>query len=74
MFEYPRFYPDQVVPPDRFGDRENQLRQIDHTLQAVKERRPRGGMICGERGIGKTSLLDKTEDMCLKHQFLYSAS
>lgn len=67
---YPRFYPDQVVPPDRFGDRENQRLQIEHTLDAIKSCHPRGGMICGERGIGKTSLLDKTQDLCLKRQIL----
>ena len=70
MSEYPRFYPDQVVPPEQFGDRKNQILQIDYTLRAVKERRPRGAMICGERGIGKTSLLDKTEEMCLKMNIL----
>ena len=70
MLDYPRFYPDQVVPPDRFDDRESQRRQIEHTLEAIKECRPRGGMICGERGIGKTSLLDKTQELCLKHHIL----
>ena len=70
MLDYPCFFPDQVVPPERFGDRENQLRQIEYTLQAIKDCRPRGAMICGERGIGKTSLLDKTEDICLKKKIL----
>ncbi|MBI2119950.1 MAG: ATP-binding protein [Elusimicrobia bacterium] len=70
MLEFPRFYPDQVVPSNRFGDRESQRRQIEYTLDAIKECRPRGGMICGERGIGKTSLLDKAEDMCLKRHIL----
>lgn len=40
MSDYPRFYPDQVVPPERFGDRTDQLRQIEYTLQAIREGRP----------------------------------
>ncbi|MBI4377070.1 MAG: AAA family ATPase [Elusimicrobia bacterium] len=70
MSDYPRFYPDQVVPPERFGDRTDQLRQIEYTLQAIREGRPRGAMICGERGIGKTSLLLKAESMCLERKIL----
>lgn len=70
MLDFPRFYPDQVVPPGRFGDREAQRRQIEYTLQAIKEGRPRGAMICGERGIGKSSLLDKTQAMCLERKVL----
>lgn len=70
MLDFPKFYPDQVVPPERFGDREAQRRQIEHTLQAVKEGRPRGAMICGERGIGKSSLLDKTRAMALDQKIL----
>lgn len=70
MSRYPRFYPDQVIPPDRFGDREDQRRQIDYTLNAIGEGRPRGAMICGERGIGKSSLLDKAKSMCLEKEML----
>ena len=70
MLDFPRFYPDQVVPPERFGDREAQRRQTEYTLQAIKEGRPRGAMICGERGIGKSSLLDKTQAMCLEKKVL----
>ena len=70
MLDYPRFYPDQVIPPDRFGDRTEHLRQIEYTLRAIQEGRPRGAMICGERGIGKTSLLNKAESMCLERKIL----
>ncbi|MBI5243433.1 MAG: ATP-binding protein [Elusimicrobia bacterium] len=70
MLDFPRFYPDQVVPPERFGDRTDQLRQIEFTLQAIRESRPRGAMVCGERGIGKTSLLHKAEAMCLERKSL----
>ncbi len=70
MLTFPHFFPDQVVPPERFGDREIQLKQINYTLKAVTQARPRGGMICGERGIGKTSLLEKTKSLCLKNKIL----
>ena len=70
MLDFPRFYPDQVVPPERFGDRTDQLRQIEYTLKAIQDGRPRGAMICGERGIGKTSLLHKAEAMCLERKIL----
>ena len=70
MLEYPKFYPDQVVPPDKFGDRRTQIEQVKFTLEAIKDSRPRGAMVCGERGIGKTSILDKTQAMCLQQNIL----
>ncbi len=45
MLECPLFFPDQVVPPSFFGDRKQQRRQIEETLEAINESRSRGGMI-----------------------------
>lgn len=70
MLDFPKFYPDQIVPPERFGDRESQINQIGYTLDAILESRPRGAMISGERGIGKTSMLAKVEQICLERNFL----
>ena len=51
------FRPNSHVGPGMFAGRLSQLRALEDALRQTREGRPKSFMLTGERGIGKTSLL-----------------
>ncbi|NRB76068.1 MAG: ATP-binding protein [Verrucomicrobiales bacterium] len=57
------FNPNSPVNPGMFAGRGNELIRLDSALQQTRAGFPKNFMITGERGIGKTSLLDYIRDV-----------
>lgn len=63
------YFPQDPVDPQYFVGREELITNIKNVFQSAVKGRATNIAICGERGIGKTSLLMKIKSMTLKGCF-----